>query len=298
VALPPRVRAERNVVYGMVSGLALLMDVYRPAQSNGVAVVGVQGTGWYAPMRYDAPPLKERREVVEHAARFASAGYTVFVINHRSAPRFRFPVPVDDAQRAGALHSARMPPTSASRAIASAPGARRPAATSVEMLGVLDGTGDAADVDPVEPVQRQGPGRRRAVRPERFADDVPRHVRARERSRRSWDSPTRIRTLQGTSRVDDYENRQYRAASPVTHVDASDAPMLLFHGDRDEIVPIQQSELMEATPAEGRRSGHVRARARRPARSRFPVRGRRPTPARRAGLKRIRWFDQYLRRAS
>ena len=27
---------------------------------------------------------------------------------------------------------------------------------------------------------------------------------------------------------------QYREASPVTHVDAADAPMLLYHGDRDE----------------------------------------------------------------
>ena len=26
---------ERNVVYGMYSGLALLMDVYHPAESNG-----------------------------------------------------------------------------------------------------------------------------------------------------------------------------------------------------------------------------------------------------------------------
>ena len=43
-------------------------------------------------MRYDAIPLKERREVVEHAARFAAAGYTVFVVDHRSAPRFRFPI--------------------------------------------------------------------------------------------------------------------------------------------------------------------------------------------------------------
>ena len=28
-------RVDRNVVYGMYSGLALLMDVYRPAQPNG-----------------------------------------------------------------------------------------------------------------------------------------------------------------------------------------------------------------------------------------------------------------------
>ena len=44
-------RADTNVVYGMYSGLALLMDVYRPARPNGMAIVAVQGSGWYSPMR-------------------------------------------------------------------------------------------------------------------------------------------------------------------------------------------------------------------------------------------------------
>src|SRR5687768_7643375 len=93
-------RVDRNVVYGMYSGLALLMDVYRPAQSNGIAIVAVQGSGWYSPMRYDALQLKASREVTTHAQRFAAAGYTVFAINHRQAPRFRYPAPIEDVQRA------------------------------------------------------------------------------------------------------------------------------------------------------------------------------------------------------
>src|SRR5215208_3933927 len=74
----PAPRVDRNVVYGMVSGLGLLMDVYRPAQPNGIAIVAIQGSGWYQPLRYDALPLKERNEVVGHAQRFQAAGYTVF----------------------------------------------------------------------------------------------------------------------------------------------------------------------------------------------------------------------------
>ena len=50
-------RVEKNVVYGRYSGLALLMDVYRPAQPNGIAIVAIQGSGWYSPMRYDAVAL-------------------------------------------------------------------------------------------------------------------------------------------------------------------------------------------------------------------------------------------------
>jgi dipeptidyl aminopeptidase/acylaminoacyl peptidase len=33
-------------------------------------------------------------------------------------------------------------------------------------------------------------------------------------------------------------------ASPVTHVTPDDPPFLLIHGDRDELVPVQQSQLM------------------------------------------------------
>ena len=33
-------------------------------------------------------------------------------------------------------------------------------------------------------------------------------------------------------------------ASPITHVTAGDPPFLLIHGDRDEVVPVEQSQLM------------------------------------------------------
>lgn len=45
---------------------------------------------------------------------------------------------------------------------------------------------------------------------------------------------------------DNFENRQYRDASPLTHVTPDDSPMLLMHGDEDLIVPIRRSEIMES----------------------------------------------------
>ena len=35
-------------------------------------------------------------------------------------------------------------------------------------------------------------------------------------------------------------------ASPITHVTSDDPPFLLIHGDRDELVPYEQSQLMYA----------------------------------------------------
>ena len=55
-------QVERNVVFGMYSGLALLMDVYRPAQPNGAGIIAIQGSGWYTPMRYDADSIRSRSE--------------------------------------------------------------------------------------------------------------------------------------------------------------------------------------------------------------------------------------------
>ncbi|MHC5061065.1 MAG: alpha/beta hydrolase family protein [Planctomycetota bacterium] len=45
--------------------------------------------------------------------------------------------------------------------------------------------------------------------------------------------------------VDDPDERReiFIDCSPVSHVSGDDPPILLFHGDRDELVPIQQSEV-------------------------------------------------------
>ena len=65
-------QVEKNVVYGMYSGTALLMDVYRPAQSNGLGLILIGGSNWYMPQRYDAPSLKDT--FAGYGRRFAEAG--------------------------------------------------------------------------------------------------------------------------------------------------------------------------------------------------------------------------------
>jgi acetyl esterase/lipase len=235
-------RIERDVTYGMYSGLALLMDVYRPAQSNGLAIVAIQGSAWYAPMRYDAAPLKGHREVVAHAQRFAAAGYTVFAINHRAAPRFRYPAQIEDAQRAVRYIRFHASDYGIDPARIGAWGSSS-GGHLAELLGTMDGKGDAADSDPINRLSAKV----QAVVALFGASDLP----------AMYDRPIRSGTLSalmgfaypemsyaGLSRPDDFENRQYREASPLTHVTPDDAPMLLFHGDEDVIVPLAQSEVM------------------------------------------------------
>jgi acetyl esterase/lipase len=237
-------RVDRNVVYGMYSGLALLMDVYRPAQPNGMAIVAVQGSGWYSPMRYDASPLKASREVTRHAEQFAASGYTVFAINHRQAPRFRYPAPIEDVQRAVRFvrfHASQYGITpDRIGAWGSSSGGHM-----VELLGTMDGKGEASDSDPVNRLDAKV----QAVVALFAPSDLMLLFSTMER-------PGALTSLMGFSyqdpatafvpaRPDDFENRQYRDASPVTHVTPDDPPMLLMHGDADTIVPLKQSEIME-----------------------------------------------------
>lgn len=238
-------REDTNVVYGMYSGLALLMDVHRPARPNGIAIVAIQGSRWYAPMRYDAAPLKSHREVTGQAKQFTAAGYTVFAINHRAAPRFRYPAPIEDAQRAVRFvrfHAADYGLTSDRiGAWGSSSGGH-----IAELLGTLDGQGDASDSDPVNRLSAKV----QAVVALFAPADLPSQFV-------ETSTPGTLSSLMGFAyqdpalagpsvRSDDFENRQYRDASPLTHVTADDAPMLLMHGDQDVIVPIKQSEMMES----------------------------------------------------
>jgi len=244
-ARPPEPTVDRNVVFGMYSGLALLMDVYRPAVSNGGGIVAIQGSGWYSPLRYDAAPISARSGVIAYAQHLAQAGYTVFVINHRAAPRFRFPAPLEDAQRAVRFvraHAAewRIDPLRIG-AFGSSSGGHLS-----ELLGTLD---DAGNGESSHPVERESAKVRAVVALFAPAD----MIRQAQTSKR--DAHVALMGFEyvdpagrppGSVRADESENVEYRRASPITWVSADDAPMLLMHGDADEVVVFEQSELMAA----------------------------------------------------
>ena len=59
-AQAPEGAIERNVVYGMVGGAALLMDVHRPEEPNGVGLVWIWGSGWQADEPYGMGQLKNQ----------------------------------------------------------------------------------------------------------------------------------------------------------------------------------------------------------------------------------------------
>jgi len=223
---------ERNVVYGMYSGLALLLDVYRPSKPNGFGVIFVSGSGWQTELEYGAVPLKER-QVPQWGPPMLAAGYTVFALNHRAAPRFPYPAAIDDVQRAIRFvrFHAREYGIDAVRigGVGGSSGAHL-----IGLAAMLEAPGNPGDADPVN---RESAALVAVV------------LRAPPLDLRTID------TLEGTAYVVSFMDAPagntsvsaaYAAASPITHVTTHSPPVLLLHGDADKVIPYAQSVAMQA----------------------------------------------------
>ena len=223
---------ESNLAYGMYSGSALLLDVYKPTRPNGYGIVFVSGSGWTMPLAYGAPELKTNGQSKLYANVLATAGYTVFTLNHRAVPRFRYPAQVDDVQRAVRFvrHNAARFGIREDRIGASGGSS---GGHLVSMLGTLDGAGKPTDADPVE---------RESAKVQCVV------ARAAPIDFLTGNNGVNImgmaRPLKGTENTEEY--KIFQAASPVTHITADDPPFLLMHGDKDEQVDYAQSVEMEA----------------------------------------------------
>jgi acetyl esterase/lipase len=225
---------SKNIVFGMYSGLALLMDAHHPAHSNGYAIVVVPGSGWTSKQTYDAPALTALASSVRFfLPKFLDAGYTLFVVNHRNGPRFHYPAAVEDVQRAVRFirYNADTLGVDPRRigAVGYSSGAHLAA-----LLGVLDMAEDANDPDPINRVSARVQSVVAAATPA----DLTHHQSA------AFAVFMGQLVAPAGASADPVAVAAYRAASPATHVTSSSAPMLLLHGDADAIVPFQMAETM------------------------------------------------------
>jgi acetyl esterase/lipase len=231
-------RVETNVVYGMYSGSALLLDVHYPTRPNGFGVIFIAGSAWAAPLGYSAAQLKESPSVAMYVPSLTQAGYTVFAINHRATPTFRYPTHLEDAQRAVRFvrHNATKYGIDLAR-IGGAGGSS--GAYLVSMLALLDGTGDSNDPDPInrESAKLQciaalaAPIDLLRMTPSSAADALALFLG--------------VRAGESTPKT----SAEYKiawSASPINYVSRDDGPVLLVHGDADRTVPFHQSELLDA----------------------------------------------------
>jgi acetyl esterase/lipase len=223
---------DRNVIFGMYSGLALLMDVYRPAKPNGFGAIYIEGSGWTSSLNYGAPPLKNLAGLSGYVRILVEGGYTVFKIDHRATPRFHYPAQIEDAQRAVRYIRFHAKDYGIDPARIAAVGYSS-GAHLASLLGLLDGAGTSTDRDPVnhESARVQcviAGGTPASLIP------FPGYTNQEGDNFLSWliGETVHGEVPPGTPVFD-----KLTEASPLHYVKEGAAPFLLIHGDADSLVP-------------------------------------------------------------
>jgi acetyl esterase/lipase len=233
VATAAEPRIERNVIYGMYSGAALLLDVYKPEKPNGFGIVFISGSGFQAGPEYGAKPLKEN-QINLWGPPLVAAGYTVFAINHRGAPRFHFPAAIEDVQRAIRFVRANAKSYGIDAQKLGGLGGSS-GGNLISLAAYLAAPGQADDSDAVnrEPATLQAIVLRAAVT----------DLRAPSTASNASFIVSYMETPPGESSA---AKALYAAASPITQISARAPPTLLLHGDSDDLVPFAQSQAVES----------------------------------------------------
>jgi len=221
-------KVDRNVVFGMYSGLALLMDVYYPENPNGYGIIQISGSGWSKPLSYDTKMLNHHRHVKLEGEMFVDAGYTLFSVNHRATPRFFYPAAVEDVQRAVRFirYHADKFGINPDRigAIGGSSGGHL-----ASLLGVLDGNEILADDTPINRMSAKVQCVIARAAPTDFLNAS------------IGENFLNVKVKKKPSTI---EYKVAQMASPIYHISEDDPPILLIHGDQDPVVPFVLSENM------------------------------------------------------
>jgi acetyl esterase/lipase len=255
-SMPSTCLREPDVVHGRKYGAALVMDVYTPkGKRNGAGVVFVVSGGLWSGPEYVCLPF-----FTQPIGNLAEKGYVVFAVMHGSQPKYTLLEIKDDLPRAVRYV----------RAHATRFGVRPDrlgimgysSGGHLALLAAVTGTpGDPKAEDPVDressklqavvayypntDLLNYGPANR--LISEHFAA-LKLGVDACYDFHR-WDKEKALFVP-----LSEAEKRVVlRATSPLMYVTADGPPTLLFHGDQDTVVPIQQSHVF------ARRMGEVGA---------------------------------------
>lgn len=237
---------QKDVIYGRKFGTALTLDVFTPLKdSNGAAIILVVSAGWRSDSKYvflKAQPGKLYPQVRDLLDR----GYTVFAVVHGSQPKYTIPEIIDDLSRA--LRFIRY---NAHEFKIDAGRIGIWGASSGGYLALMQGmAGDRGIWDSKDPVDRTS-GRVQAVVAYFPVTDFLNFGKIGiETSGGPYAAAFDFREFDDKShsfvRITD-ENRVReikRKISPTNYVTPDDPPTLIFHGDADKLVPLQQSELI------------------------------------------------------
>lgn len=215
-------RVDRDVTYCTADGVALKMDIYYPTNAQGSvpAAMYVHGGGWTSGDKRSGAGAVDIPELT-------ARGYLVVAINYRLAPRYKFPAQIEDVKCAVRFLRANaerygINPDKIGAWGGSAGG------HLVSLLGVTDASAG---------FEGSGGYPEQSSRVQAVVDMFgPTDLTA-------LFSRGGLQTLQQVFGITDPTSDIVRRASPVTWVSSDDPPFLILHGERDDVVPVSQSQI-------------------------------------------------------
>lgn len=235
---------QEEIIYGRKDGMALTLMHLKPQKnSTGKAIIRILSSSWRSSFTNwesgNALPWLEK-------------GYSVFIVVHGSAPVYTIPDAVSDVQRAVRFiryHAKdyQIYPDKIGVTGSSAGG-------HLSLLcGLMDTPPNENSGDPVDWVSAKvqavacyypptdflnwGAAGQNIRNSDLMKADVFNHLF----EIRQWNPQKRLfKYIADTTEL----NKILKATSPITNVSANDAPVLIIHGDKDNTVPIQQSETL------------------------------------------------------
>ncbi len=219
--LPPEVEERKDIEYGRVGERALQADLYlpKPLDKRVPGLIFIHGGGWKGGKRADY-----RVYTID----FAKRGYVVATITYRLAQEAKFPAALEDVKcavrwmrsHADELH---VDPQRIAVLGGSAGGHLALMVGYTSDKSEWEGQGGHAGVSSAVQAVVDLYGPTDLDTPLGQASDL-------------------VSNFLGKSYAEAPE--LYRAASPVTHLDAKDPPTFILHGTIDSIVPVEQSDLL------------------------------------------------------
>ncbi len=232
---------QSDVIYGRKHGMALTMDVFQPKENaNGAAIIWTVSGGWFS--SHEHINLDFLRELL-------SRGYTVFAVVHGSQPQFTVPEIVADMNRAVRFIRTHAGDYGVDPNRIGISGGSAGGHLSL-MIGTAGTPGDEKAKDDVEKASSRVQAVACFFPPTDFLNygtpgfewlnqGIKDPLRA-PFDFREWDAERKY-----FAPVSEEKRREIaRQISPAQHVSSDDPPTLLIHGDKDYLVPVQQSELM------------------------------------------------------
>ena len=227
------VRRTEDVIYGRKSGMALTLDVFQPAKPNGSGLLFLVNGGWLSskstPMMVTVRPEDYRV--------FLERGYTMFAIVTSSQPKFTVSEEIEDVLRAVRF-------------------VRRNAAqygVKPDRLGVLGASsgghltlsiaarGGLGNSDSPDPVERESSAVQAAACFFPPTDFLNYGAPGINGAGAGPLAPLQV-AFGPLALTPEGREQLGRDISPITYLTGKLPPTLIIHGDRDEVVPLQQSE--------------------------------------------------------